>query len=126
MSRDTCSHAALQRICLHSLKQIKGFEHVTEILVQWREPVGRDPCGRENLGQTPSSRDEAEYEANWTLAAVRPRVDNQVLRSARAMIEWLQQTYRLEGPPDSLREKTRRQRHSTAFPRDVLDKDFPG
>lgn len=75
MSRETCSSAELQGICLKSLKACPGFEHVNEILIQPRETFGDG--------------------TNWTLAAVRPRVSNNVLRAARGTIEMLQTTYEL-------------------------------
>jgi len=63
------------------LKQCDGFDRVHEVLVQPRA----NPDGL----------------ANWTLAAVRPRVDNEVLRGARSVIALLQQTYQLSAsdPP---------------------------
>jgi len=100
MPRDRCSHADLQLICLHNLKRIEGFEHVTEILVQYRDIQRRDLHRSGTPGQSreaPLDEAEEELEANWTLAAVRPRVDNKALRAARSMIEWLQQTYQLDG-----------------------------
>ncbi len=69
------SRMELQVACLRALKQCRGFEQVTEILVRPREP--------------------GEGLTNWTLAAVRPRVGNDALRSARGTIEALQRTYRL-------------------------------
>ena len=77
MNRAACSSNELQSICLRSLKDCPGFEHVNEILIQPREMLG---------GGT-----------NWTLAAVRPRVSNNVLRAARSTIEMLQTTYELVG-----------------------------
>ncbi len=77
MGRAVCSSNELQSICLRSLKGCPGFEHVNEILIQPRETLG---------GGT-----------NWTLAAVRPRVSNNVLRAARGTIEMLQTTYELVG-----------------------------
>jgi hypothetical protein len=62
-------------VCLQSLKQCAGFEQVNEVIVQPRE--------------------NAAGVANWTLAAVRPRVDNNALRGARGVIDFLQQTYEL-------------------------------
>ena len=73
--REVRSSAELQEVCLRTLKQCPGFEQVNEILIQ--------------------PRDNAEGSANWTLAAVRPRVDNRSLRAARETIGFLQQTYRL-------------------------------
>lgn len=75
MAREVRSCAELQAVCLRTLKECEGFEHVDEILVQPREIGG---------GVT-----------NWTLAAVRPRVDNKALRAARSKIEFLQRTYAL-------------------------------
>lgn len=75
MSREICSSTELQGICLRSLKECPGFEHVNEILIQPRESL--------------------EGGTNWTLAAVRPRVSNNVLRAARSTIDTLQQTYEL-------------------------------
>jgi len=75
MTRQTRSGQELQEICLQTLKQCPGFEQVNEIIVQCRESDNGF--------------------ANWTLAAVRPRVDNKVLRAARGTINMLQQTYQL-------------------------------
>jgi hypothetical protein len=75
MTREVRSSAELQHICLKSLKECPGFEHVNEILIQPREQIH---------GGT-----------NWTLAAVRPRVHNNVLRAARGTIEALQTSYEL-------------------------------
>lgn len=75
MSRQACSSTKLQGICLSSLKQCPGFEHVNEILIQPRESFGDG--------------------TNWTVAAVRPRVSNNVLRAARGTIEMLQTSYEL-------------------------------
>jgi hypothetical protein len=75
MTREVCSSTKLQNICLSSLKQCPGFEHVNEILIQPRESF--------------------EGGTNWTLAAVRPRVSNNVLRAARSTIEMLQTSYEL-------------------------------
>ena len=75
MTREVCSSTELQHICLASLKKCPGFEHVNEILIQPREQIH---------GGT-----------NWTLAAVRPRVHNNVLRAARSTIETLQTSYEL-------------------------------
>lgn len=77
MAREICSNTQLQGICLRSLKKCPGFEHVNEILIQPRETL---PGG-----------------TNWTLAAVRPRVHNNVLRAARGTIETLQTSYELMG-----------------------------
>jgi hypothetical protein len=73
MTREVCSSSELQTICLQSLKQCAGFENVNEILIQPRASL--------------------EGGTNWTLAAVRPRVDNNVLRAARSTIEMLQTSY---------------------------------
>ena len=75
MAREVCSCSQLQGICLQSLKGCEGFEHVHEILIQPRECI--------------------EGGTNWTLAAVRPRVANSVLRAARSTIEMLQTSYEL-------------------------------
>jgi len=74
--REVCSISLLQGVCLQSLKKCPGFELVNEILIQ--------------------PRGSLEGGANWTLAAVRPRVGNQALRGARGMIQMLQDTYELE------------------------------
>jgi hypothetical protein len=76
MNRETRSFAELQAVCLQTLRQCQGFEMVNEVLVQPREKC---------LGA-----------ANWTLAAVRPRVDNNALRAARGTIDFLQRTYWLD------------------------------
>lgn len=76
MNRAVCSFAELQSVCLETLKQCDGFELVNEVVVQPRETAG-----------------EA---ANWTLAAVRPRVDNNSLRAARETIDRLQKSYALD------------------------------
>lgn len=75
-TKEICSCVELQIVCLQSLKQCAGFEQVSEIVVQPRE--------------------NAIGVANWTLAAVRPRVDNNALRGARAVIEFLQRNYELD------------------------------
>lgn len=75
MARSACTSMELQGICLSSLKACPGFEHVNEILIQPRECF--------------------EGGTNWTLAAVRPRVSNNVLRGARGTIEMLQKSYEL-------------------------------
>lgn len=75
MAREICTSSELQSICLQSLKRCEGFEHVSEILIQPRVSF--------------------EGGSNWTLAAVRPRVDNNVLRAARSTIEMLQTSYAL-------------------------------
>lgn len=58
------------------LRQCEGFDQVNEIVVH--------------------PRTNAEGFANWTLASVRPRVNNTSLRAARGAIELLQQTYQLK------------------------------
>ncbi len=73
--RKVRSSAELQEVCLRTLKQCPGFEQVNQILIQPRVNV--------------------EGSANWTLAAVRPRVDNRSLRAARDTIGFLQRTYQL-------------------------------
>jgi hypothetical protein len=86
--REVRSSAELQEVCLRTLKQCPGFEQVNEILIQ--------------------PRDNTEGFANWTLAAVRPRVDNHSLRAARETIGFLQQTYRLiPADEQGLRDKRR-------------------
>jgi hypothetical protein len=75
MYRVVASSTELQAICLRSLKACPGFERVNEILIQPRAVCAGG--------------------ANWTLAAVRPRVDNEALRGARATIDRLQRTYQL-------------------------------
>jgi len=73
--REVRSSVELQEVCLWTLKQCPGFERVNKIMIQ--------------------PRDSGEGSANWTLAAVRPRVDNHSLRAARETIGLLRQTYRL-------------------------------
>ncbi len=75
-TRQTCTSEKLQAICLESLRICPGFERVDEIVIQPRVTI--------------------EGGANWTLAAVRPRVDNKVLRSARETIESLRESYELD------------------------------
>jgi hypothetical protein len=87
MTRAVCSSSELQGICLRSLKQCEGFENVSEILIQPRESL---------QGGT-----------NWTLAAVRPRVHNNVLRAARSTIEMLQTSYELMSGEISARPSRR-------------------
>lgn len=77
MRRMIRSNAELQAICLQSLKACPGFERVSEILIQ--------------------PRTSCSGGANWTLAAVKPRVDNTALRGARATIDYLQRSYQLPG-----------------------------
>ncbi len=86
MVRKICNSAKLQGICLDELKMCPGFEHVSEILIQPRETL--------------------EGGTNWTLAAVRPRVSNTVLRAARSKIEMLQTSYEL--PAAEVVKPTRR------------------
>jgi hypothetical protein len=83
VAREIRSRAELQAACLLALKQCRGFEQVHEILVR--------------------PRDNPDGLSNWTLAAVRPRVANEVLREARDVIALLQQTYCLSSaePPGS-------------------------
>jgi hypothetical protein len=76
MRRVIQSSAELQAICLQSLKTCPGFERVNEILIQ--------------------PRNACSGGANWTLAAVKPRVDNDALRGARATIDLLQRSYQLD------------------------------
>ncbi len=80
-ARQIRSCAELQAVCLDALKQCRGFEQVHEVLVQPRA----NPDGL----------------ANWTLAAVRPRVANEVLRGARGVIASLQETYLLSAAEPS-------------------------
>lgn len=75
MQREVRSSEELQKICLQTLKKCPGFERVDAILIQ--------------------PRDNAEGSANWTVAAVRPRVENRFLRGARETIGFLQRTYQL-------------------------------
>jgi hypothetical protein len=91
MNRETRSFAELQAVCLRTLRQCHGFEMVNEVLVQPREKcVGA---------------------ANWTLAAVRPRVDNNALRAARGTIDFLQKTYCLdEAEAEAAAQAMRRRR----------------
>jgi hypothetical protein len=88
MTREVCSTSELQTICLQSLKRCEGFEHVHEILIQPREAF--------------------EGGTNWTLAAVRPRVANNVLRAARSTIEMLQTSYELPNGEICLKPGRRR------------------
>jgi hypothetical protein len=75
LRRKVRTSSELQEVCLRTLKKCPGFERVNAILIQ--------------------PRDNIEGAANWTVAAVRPRVDNQFLRGARETIGLLQQTYQL-------------------------------
>ncbi len=91
MSREIRSFMELQEVCLHTLKQCQGFERVNEVLVQPRET--------------------SEGAANWILAAVRPRVDNNALRAARGTIDFLQKTYLLnEAEAAAAAQASRRRR----------------
>ncbi|MGD0636002.1 MAG: hypothetical protein ABSA13_17450 [Beijerinckiaceae bacterium] len=85
--REVCSISLLQGICLRSLKTCPGFDLVNEIVIQPRESL--------------------DGGANWTLAAIRPRVGNQVLREARDTIHMLQTTYELM-PEDVAAKANRR------------------
>ena len=87
MSRQTCSSEKLQAICLQSLKDCPGFEIVDEIVIQPRVTI--------------------EGGANWTLAAVRPRVDNKVLRGARDTIESLRCSYELDATGAAIQPRRR-------------------
>ena len=87
MRREVCSSMELQGICLSSLKECDGFENVNEILIQPRESF--------------------EGGTNWTVAAVGPRVSNNVLRAARSTIEMLQTTYELLASEISARPSRR-------------------
>ena len=87
MTRKPCSSTQLQTICLDSLKACPGFENVNEILIQPRESL--------------------EGGTNSTLAAVRPRVNNNVLRAARGTIETLQRSYELMASELALRTPRR-------------------
>ena len=89
MTREARSSSELQTICLEKLKACPGFENVDEIAIQ--------------------PRDTIEDGANWTLAAVRPRVDNKMLRAARGTIEMLQRSYQLHAA-DAIPQVRRRQR----------------
>jgi len=75
MTREIRSSTELQAIILQSLKVCPGFESIHEVTVQPRE--------------------QCEGGTNWMLAAVRPRVDGKVLRSARETIDFLQRSYQL-------------------------------
>jgi len=85
--REVRSSAELQEVCLRTLKKCPGFERVDAIVIQ--------------------PRDNIEGAANWTVAAVRPRVDNQFLRGARETIGLLQQTYQLN-PVEAQARSTKR------------------
>jgi len=86
--REVRSSAELQEVCLRTLKKCPGFERVDEILIQ--------------------PRASGEGFANWTVAAVRPRVDNRFLRGARETIGFLQQTYQLNPVEAQTRNGKRR------------------
>jgi hypothetical protein len=81
MTRETRSIAELQAIILQSLKVCEGFEGIHEVSIQPRE--------------------QYEGGTNWTLAAVRPRVDGKILRNARDTINFLQCSYELD-PADTV------------------------
>ena len=85
--REIRSSAELQEVCLQTLRQCPGFERVDAVVIQ--------------------PRDSVEGAANWTVAAIRPRVDNRYLRGARETIGFLQQTYRLS-PLEMQRSSTKR------------------
>jgi hypothetical protein len=76
MTRETRSCTELQAIILQSLKVCEGFEDIHEVSIQ--------------------PRDHYEGGTNWTLAAVRPRVDGKILRNARETINYLQRSYELD------------------------------
>jgi hypothetical protein len=76
MTRETRSSTELQAIILQSLKVCPGFEEIHEVMIQ--------------------PRDHCEGGTNWTLAAVRPRVEGKVLRGARETITFLQRSYQLD------------------------------
>jgi len=88
LQRKVRSSAELQEVCLRTLRKCPGFERVDAILIQ--------------------PRDNVEGAANWTVAAVRPRVDNQYLRGARETIGRLQQTYELSPAEAHVRNVKRR------------------
>lgn len=88
LQREVRSSRELQDVCLRTLKQCPGFERVDAVLIQPRENVGGS--------------------ANWTVAAVRPRVDNRFLRGARETIGLLQQTYDLNPEETRIRGGKRR------------------
>jgi hypothetical protein len=89
MACEVRTRTELQVACLMALKQCHGFERVQEILVEPRE--------------------RGEGFTNWTLAAVRPRVGNDVLRRARDTIAALQRAYRL--PAAEAARPPRRKQH---------------
>jgi hypothetical protein len=76
MTRESRSSTELQAIILESLKGCPGFEEIHEVMIQ--------------------PRDHCEGGTNWTLAAVRPRVEGKVLRNARETITFLQRSYELD------------------------------
>ena len=88
VQREARSSAELQQVCLRALKQCPGFERVDAIVIQ--------------------PRDSAMGAANWTVAAIRPRVDNRYLRGARETIGFLQKTYQLNPSEAQLRNGRRR------------------
>jgi hypothetical protein len=85
--REVRSSAELQEVCLQTLKKCPGFERVDAIVIQPRDDIQGVP--------------------NWTVAAVRPRVENQFLRGARETIGLLQQTYQLNPVEAQARTKRR-------------------
>lgn len=88
MACEVRSRVEIQVACLEALQHCRGFEQVKEILVQPRE-------ANEGL-------------SNWTLAAVRPKVRNDALRSARGTIEALQRAYRLRATEEQPPRRQRR------------------
>jgi hypothetical protein len=77
----TCSE--LKAICLQSLRACPGFEMVKEVVVRPNDIVKRDD------GKI------SDRTANWIVAAVKPRVDNQSLRGAQETILYLQAQYQM-------------------------------
>jgi hypothetical protein len=73
----TCSE--LRAICLQTLRACRGFEMVEEIVVRSKHDDGTVSDGT----------------ANWIVAAIRPRVDNQSLRGAQETIRHLQAHYQM-------------------------------
>ena len=74
MTKQAKTTDELQRICFEALKGHSGFEALNRIEIRARTSV--------------------EGGANWTLAP-HPRVDTTALRSARDVIDSLQQSYEL-------------------------------
>jgi hypothetical protein len=91
--REIRTSAELQEVCLRTLKKCPGFERVDAILIQPRDN---------------SACEKSEGAANWTVAAVRPRVDNRSLRGARETIGFLQQTYQLHPAEVQMRGGSKR------------------